>query len=98
MSLPLIFRAPALAEFEEAAIWHEGQSAGLGVDFVTEVQKVLDMIANRPARYPIVSGDTREAPVSRFSYCVYYRVKSGRVVILAVLHTSRDPAIWQSRA
>jgi plasmid stabilization system protein ParE len=62
------------------------------------VQKVLDTIAANPERYPLVSDDVREALVSRFPYCVYYRVKPDRVVVIAVFHTSRDPSVWQGRA
>lgn len=98
MTLPLVFRSAARAEFDDAAAWYEARRTGLGADFVAEVQQVLDTIANQPDRYPVVYGDVREAPVRRFPYCVYYRVKPDRVVTLAVFHTSRDPAVWQSRA
>jgi toxin ParE1/3/4 len=97
MNLPLVFRAAAQTEFDGATAWYESQRAGLGADFVGEVQKILDIISGQPDRYPIASGDVREAPVSRFPYCVYYRVKPDRVVIIAVFHTSRDPTVWQSR-
>lgn len=66
MTLPVVFRALARAEFDDATAWYESQRAGLGTDFVNEVQKILDTIANQPDRYPIVSGDVREAPVARF--------------------------------
>lgn len=97
MTLPLVFRPVAQTEFHDAAVWYEGQKPGLGDDFVTEVQQVLDTITNHPERYPVADGDVREAPVSRFPYCVYYRVKPDRVVVIAVFHTSRDPSVWQSR-
>lgn len=97
MNVPLVFRHLARAEFMEAAEWYEGQREGLGMEFVAEVQKVLDRIGEQPDRFPLASGDIREAPIKRFPYCVYYRVKADRVVVLAVFHSSRDPAIWQSR-
>lgn len=97
MSLPLVFRAAAQAEFDDSAAWYGAQRPGLGALFVAEVQQVLDTIANQPNRYPVASGDVREAPVQRFPYCVYYRVKPDRVVVIAVFHTARDPATWQSR-
>lgn len=97
MNLPLVFRSIAQAEFDQAAAWYEEQRLGLGSDFGAEVQQVLDTISAQPDRYPQVSGDVREAPVARFPYCVYYRVRSGRVVVLAVFHTSRDPSVWQGR-
>lgn len=98
MSLPLALRRAAQAEFDDSAVWYESQRTGLGWDFVGEVQSVFDAIVDQPDRYPIVASDVREAMVRRFPFCVYYRVKPKRVVILAVFHTSRDPAIWQSRA
>jgi toxin ParE1/3/4 len=97
MSLPLVFRPVAQAEFDGAAAWYESLKPGLGGNFVAEVQQVLDNIASQPDRYPVASGDVREAPVSRFPYCVYYRVKPDRVVVIAVFHLARDPSIWQGR-
>ena len=97
MSLPLVIRAAAQAEFDDAAAWCESQGSGLGFDFVHEVERVLDEIVRNPKRYPIGSGDIREAAVPRFPYCVYYRVKPDRIVVIAVFHSLRNPAIWQSR-
>ncbi|SRR5260370_14926503 len=98
MSLSLVFRNAAQAEFDGAALWYEARCAGLGTHFVAEVQRVLDTIMNQPDRYPVVYGDVREAAVRRFPYCVYYRAKADRVVVIAVFHTSRDPAVWQARS
>jgi plasmid stabilization system protein ParE len=97
MSLPVVLRTPARDEADEAAQWYEQRQAGLGTVFVVELQRVLDQIASQPDRYPIVQGDTREAPVSRFPYCVYYRIRTTHIVVTAIFHTARDPSIWQSR-
>ena len=97
MSLPLVFRSVAQAEFDGAAAWYEEQRPGLGSEFVAEVQQILDLIADNPERFPVASGDVREALASRFPYCVYYRIKTDRIVILAVFHTSGDPSVWQGR-
>lgn len=98
MSLPIVFREVARAEFEDAAAWYESRVANLGADFIAEIQRVLDTIADHPNRFPVVFGDVREVLVRRFPYCVYYRVKLDRLVIIAVFHTSRDRTEWQSRA
>ena len=98
MSLTVIFRAVAEAEYVGAIAYYEAQQPGLGPDFEAEVLAVLDTVANQPDRYPIAYRDTREAPVGRFPYCVYYRVRADRLIVLAVFHQSRDPAEWQSRA
>ncbi len=98
MSVPVVLRAIAQGEADEAARWYEGKQAGLGADFLAELQRVLDVIAGQPDRYPVALGTTREAPLARFPYCVYYRSRPGRVVVTAVFHTSRDPSIWQGRS
>ncbi|HYV40114.1 MAG TPA: type II toxin-antitoxin system RelE/ParE family toxin [Gemmataceae bacterium] len=97
MTLPLVFRAAAQHEFDEAALRYEAQRRGLGTDFVARVQQVLDEVGKQPNRYPIVLGNVREAPVARFPFCIYYRAKRDRIVILSVFHCSRDPAVWQAR-
>jgi plasmid stabilization system protein ParE len=97
MSVSIVFRSAAEAELDSAAVWYQGQRQGLGDEFMTEVQRVLDQIAAQPARYPLVFGDVREAPVHRFPYAVYYRVKPQHTVVIAVFHCSRNPAIWRRR-
>jgi toxin ParE1/3/4 len=97
MTLPLVFRPVAREEFDRAAAWNDEQRRGLGDEFVAAVQLVLDKISNHPNRYFLADADVREVPVSRFPYCVYYRVKPGRVVVVAVFHTSRDPSILRGR-
>lgn len=97
MNVPVVLRPVAQDEADEAARWYEGKQVGLGADFLAELQRVLDVIGGQPDRYPVVLGDTREAPLARFPYCVYYRQRPGRVVVTAVFHTSRDPSDWQRR-
>jgi hypothetical protein len=97
MSLALVFRPAAQAEFDAAAARYDAIRAGLGADFVAEVQRDLDTIANQPDRYPIALRDIRKGQVRRFPYCVYYRTRTHYALVLAVFHMSRNPAIWQSR-
>lgn len=98
MSLPIVFRRAARAEFDDAADWYEQRRAGFGTAFTAAVQRVLDQIAAQPDFYAQVYQDVREALVSGYPYCVYYRKEPGQVVVLSVFHTSRDPSIWQGRA
>jgi plasmid stabilization system protein ParE len=82
---------------DEAFDYYEARQPGLGVDFVARVQKVFDRIAANPRMHAVVLADIRKAVVTRFPYCIYYRADDARVEVLAVFHTSRDPAIWQGR-
>jgi plasmid stabilization system protein ParE len=98
VSLPVVLRDEAQAEFDEAFDYYEAQQAGLGVDFLTRVQRVFDRIAANPLMHGVVLSDIRKAVVSRFPYCVFYRPHADRIEVIAVFHSRRDPSIWQGRA
>jgi len=98
MSLPIHFRPTARDEYDRAIKWYEDQQPGLGVRFESCVQSILDYIASHPDFYPIARRDIRHALVYPFPYCVYYRVRMNRIVVIAVFHESRDPKEWQSRS
>jgi plasmid stabilization system protein ParE len=53
--------------------------------------------AAQPDFYALAWNGMREGLVSGFPYCVYHEGQE-RVIVLAVFHTARDPAVWQSRA
>ena len=50
MSLPVVLRRKARAEFDAAIDWYEQQQAGLGPKFAKRVQAVLDRIGLRDHR------------------------------------------------
>jgi len=97
MSLRIVFRLAARLEFDEAADWYEQRRPGRGVKFTSAVREALERIRAQPDFYAKVFEDVREALVSGYPYCVYYRVEQERVVVLSVFHTARDPSVWQSR-
>jgi plasmid stabilization system protein ParE len=97
MKLPIRFGNRARAEYYEAITWYESERPGLGTEFEAEVGAVLTVVSNHPDRFPLTIRDIREAPVDRFPYCIYYRVRPDRVFVVAVFHQSRDPQEWQSR-
>jgi toxin ParE1/3/4 len=98
MSLPVVLRRKARAEFDDAVDGYERRNAGLGSEFVESVQAVFDRISATSEMYATVYRDVRKALVRRFPYSVYYRLRPDRVVVLAVFHNKRNPNIWKSRA
>jgi plasmid stabilization system protein ParE len=97
MKLQLKLRRAARKEFDEANVWYEQRQTGLDREFINEVEHAFQNIAAQPDRFPIAIGDVRIARVRRFPYSVYYRVKKDQIVVMAVFHSARDPAIWKSR-
>lgn len=90
-------RAEAQADVESAARWHEDRRRGLGGRFLDEVLRIIGLIAENPGRYPCVHGDVHRAVSRRFPFGVFYLVENDAIVVVAVMHASRDPARWKER-
>ena len=98
MSLPIIFHRAASAEFIEASAWYEGKRLGLGLEFIAEIDRCVLLASKSPLQFAVVREEIRRVVANRFPYSVYFRAEPHRIVVLAVFHGSRDPAIWQARA
>jgi plasmid stabilization system protein ParE len=98
MTFAVVFQRVAQTEFDRAALWYEEQRLGLGTEFVVEIDRAIRSAAEHPERYPVMHRDLRCVRVRRFPYSVFYRIERPRVVVLALIHARRDPAVWQQRA
>jgi plasmid stabilization system protein ParE len=94
MALPLVYRRKVGRDLAGGFGYYEGQIQGVGEQFLSAVDSAFDAIERYPEMFARVHGEVRRALVSRFPYAVFYRVESRRVVVLAVLHTARDPKLW----
>jgi plasmid stabilization system protein ParE len=94
MSLKVVYRRKVGRDLAAGFSYYEGQREGLGEQFLIAVASVFDAIERYPEMFVRVHGEVRRALVSRFPYAVFYRAESKRAVVLAVLHTARDPKLW----
>jgi plasmid stabilization system protein ParE len=60
-------------------------------------KRCVTAAAEQPMIYSPVYKDVRRVVAKRFPFSVYFRAEAHRIVVLAVFHGSRDPAIWQHR-
>lgn len=97
MSLPVVLRRPARAEFDAAIDWYERQQPGLGAEFASQVQVVFDRISATPEMHAVVHRDVRKASVNKFPYLIFYRLRTNKLVVISVFHNKRNPSIWRSR-
>ena len=93
----LISEPPADLDVEAAFEWYENERPGLGLEFLDELRASYNRIADGPLRYEELRGGIRRALLRRFPYAVYFAIEGDIVVVVAVLHASRDPAEWQRR-
>lgn len=97
MTARIVVGRAAAADISEAHAWCESQRVGLGGEFLDEVEASLQRIVNNPEHYPFVFRDARRVLVRRFPYAIYFRTRADEARIVAVIHQSRDPRLWQRR-
>lgn len=85
------------ADIEAAFQWYESEEPGLGFEFVDELRHAYRRILNGPFKYGALRSGIRRAITRRFPYAIYFSVEDEVIVVVAVLHTARDPAEWQRR-
>ena len=93
----LVSEPQADREIEAAFQWYEKERAGLGLEFLEELRSTYDRIVEGPLKYQHLRSGIRRALLRRFPYAIYFAVEQSKIVVLAVLHASRDPAEWQRR-
>lgn len=76
---------------------YQRERKGLGQEFRAELKTTLGRIRRMPSIVAPIHGDVRFAKTSRFPYVVYYRDLKDVILIIAVLHSSRDPQTWMVR-
>lgn len=47
--------------------------------------------------YPSVHRGVRRSLTHRFPFGIYYRVEQDMIIVIAVMHGSRDPNQWKNR-
>jgi len=93
----LLAEPPADLDIEAAFQWYEKELPGLGLEFLDELQDTYSRIVEGPLKYQHLRSGVRRALLRRFPYAVYFAVERSVILVLAVLHASRDPAEWQRR-
>ena len=92
-----IYHPDALAEYADAALYYEERTPGLGADFTREVETAIQCILEAPDRWRSLEEDVRRFLVRRFPYGVLYTIEDDHVLILALMHLSREPGYWRHR-
>ena len=80
----------ALIEIDDAYIWYEEQSNGLGERFKVEVDTAFQTILNSPNGYEKF-GKHRQFPMEKFPFIILFEMTKTVLYIDAVFHTSLDP-------
>ena len=91
------FHPEALVEFKEATLYYSEKSRLLGSAFYSEMEYAIERIVEHPLLYRVIDEDVRRCLAKRFPYAILYCIDDDYILILAVMHCSREPSYWKHR-
>lgn len=93
------FLPEAEAEYLDAVRFFDGQRSGLGVALITEFERAIALVVERPCAWRQVHADgIRRIGLARFPYALFYRVLAdGMPQVTAFAHHRRRPGYWIAR-
>lgn len=91
------FAFAAERELKEAVEFYESARAGLGTEFLLEVEAATKLIENFPQAWMPLSPRTRRCRTHRFPFGLFFQVreKPGEILIVSVVDLRRDPKRWE---
>lgn len=86
----------AKEDIRKAAEWYNERQIGLGKRFISEVRNKVYYIRQNPKISGVRFNNVRTAILSDFPFMIHYTIDENikAILIVAVLHTSRDPGLW----
>jgi plasmid stabilization system protein ParE len=91
------FHPDALEEYREAAIWYANREQELGHQFVASIEDAIHKVVETPTRWRIIDEDVRRCLAHLFPYAILYTIEDNFILIVAVMHFSREPGYWRER-
>ncbi len=91
------FHELAESELNEAAEYYESQVSGLGIAFLTEVERATNLIRQNPESSPRILKVIRRKILRRFPYSILYSIVGNSIRILAIANQKRRPFYWRGR-
>ncbi|MFZ4674198.1 MAG: type II toxin-antitoxin system RelE/ParE family toxin [Nodosilinea sp.] len=92
-----VFHPEALNEYAEAVQYYTEQRVEIAQAFINAIEDTVYRIKESPARYAEINEDVRRCMARKFPYGILYTIEQDYILILAVMHCSREPGYWKNR-
>ncbi len=91
--MKVVYTDPALHDLDEITVWLWRHYPGLGRAIERRLRIVVAHIARWPEsmRRSKRRPDVRVAPLGRYPYKIFYRVRADTIEILHIHHAAREP-------
>ena len=87
----------ALEEYLEAALWYANRDQNVALRFIACVEDAIDRVVESPQRWRVMEEDVRRCLTHVFPYAILYTIENDFILIVAVMHASREPGYWKER-
>ena len=93
----LVFKPEVYDDIKIAYDWYEEQRIGLGEDFLLTLEASYSQISRMPKAYQPIYKTVRRKLTNRFPYGIFFVIEDNKIIVLAVMHTKRNPSDWNDR-
>ncbi len=91
------FHPEALAEYEAAAAYYGEHDPDLQLRFIEAIEDAINRVLESPTAWRVIDDDVRRYVAHVFPYGILYTFENDFVLIVAVMHFSREPGYWRKR-
>jgi len=91
------FHPEALVEYTAAADHYAAIDSTLALRFADAVEHAVARISDAPAAWPTIDQDVRRCLTRVFPFALLFTVEPTYVLIVSVMHCSREPGYWTIR-
>ncbi len=100
MALTLHYFDVVKVDVIEAKAWYKHQKSGLEKEFAREVKKCILRLQKNPLGYEVKYRNVRTAFTDIFPYAVHFYIDQPKtqIVIIAIVHQSRNPVLPYDRS
>lgn len=99
MNYPLHFSEGAQKDILDSIEWYNDEKENLGFEFYNDLIQKLSLVSSNPLHYSTRVKNVRATNLKNYPFLIYFKIdnQNSLIVILGVLHTSRDPKLIAKR-
>ena len=91
------FLTIAEQEVDDVYQWFEGRTEGLGMTFLTELDRGVSRIRAFPFAGSEIEPEIRRCLLVRFPYAIIYGIDGETIIVIGIAHSRREPHYWIDR-
>ncbi len=93
----VVFRKISNYDLKDTVDFYNFEQPGLGDRFFKNPSEKIEKINNHPLAYAIRYEEIRCAKINHFPFMVHFIDQPESIIVIGIIHTSRNPKLWKQR-